>query len=98
MKIPKPLRQAIVSRLRSEPRPQSASELTAPVNDSVKPSYRKTAKQMAFVLKQMKRDGDVVVARAVKNGMTAHGNERSRVEYTLNHEVHDPDIVQEGSE
>ena len=53
---------------------------------------------MAFVLKQMKRDGDVVVAKEVKNGLTAHGNERSRVEYTLNHEVHDPDVVQEGSE
>lgn len=98
MKIPKPLRQAIVNRLKNDPRPQSASEITDPVNGVVKPSYRKTTKQMAFVLKQMKRDGDVVVAKAVKNGLTAHGNERARVEYTLNHEVHDPDVVQEGSE
>ena len=66
------------------------------MNNAVKLSYRKTPKQMAFVPKQMK-DGDTV-AKEVKNGLTAHGNERSRVEYTLNHEVHDPDVVQEGSE
>ncbi len=95
MKIPKPLRQAIVDRLRADPRPQSASELTEPVNGAIKPTYRKTPKQMSFVLKQMKRDGDLVIAREVKNGTTAHGNERTRKEYTLNHEVHDPDIVEE---
>ena len=98
MKIPKPLRQAIVNLLKTETRPLSSAEIAESVNDTVKPSYRKTTKQMAFVLKQMKRDGDLVVAKEVKNGTTAHGNERSRVEYTLNHEVHDPDIVQEGSE
>ncbi len=98
MKIPNPLRQAIVNRLKTESRSLSSGEIAESVNDSVKPAYRKTPKQMAFVLKQMKRDGDVVVAKEVKNGITAHGNERSRVEYTLNHEVHDPDVLQEGSE
>ena len=50
---------------------------------------------MAFVLKQMKRDGDILVAKETKNGLTPHGNERVRVEYVLNHEVADPDIITE---
>ena len=50
---------------------------------------------MAFVLKQMKRDGDIIVAKETKNGLTPHGNERVRVEYVLNHAVEDPDIISE---
>jgi hypothetical protein len=53
---------------------------------------------MAFVLKQLKREGMVIIASEVKNGLTASGNERSRVEYCLNHEVEDPDVVEEGEE
>jgi hypothetical protein len=53
---------------------------------------------MAYILKQLKREGMVVIASEVKNGYTASGNERSRVEYTLNHEVEDPDVVEEGEE
>lgn len=68
------------------------------VNPEVRPNHRKTARQMAFVLKQMERDGDLTIAKETKNGLTAHGFERSRVEYILNEAVDDPDIIEEEGE
>tara|TARA_B100000886_G_scaffold179796_1_gene123327 strand:+ start:1678 stop:1908 length:231 start_codon:yes stop_codon:yes gene_type:complete len=73
----------------------SSSQISEAVNPTVANSHRKTPREMAFVLKQMKRDGDILVAKETRNGLTPHGNERVRVEYVLNHEVADPDIIME---
>lgn len=97
-RIPKNLRMAIIGRMKADPRPMKSGAVAEAVNPIVPQSSKRTAKQMAFVLKRMVKDGDLVVATEIKNGMTAHGNERSRKEYTLNHEVHDPDVVTEGEE
>lgn len=95
MKIPKKLRAAIKNRLLTDTRPLSSREIAEVVNPEVAQGHRKTPREMAFVLKQMKRDGDIIVAKETKNGLTPHGNERVRVEYVLNHEVADPDIISE---
>ena len=95
MKIPNKLREAIKTRLMQDGRPMSSSQISEAVNPTVANSHRKTPREMAFVLKQMKRDGDILVAKETKNGLTPHGNERVRVEYVLNHEVSDPDIITE---
>lgn len=95
MRIPKKLRAAIRNRLLTDNRPMSSSQISELVNPEVAQGHRKTPREMAFVLKQMKRDGDIIVATETKNGLTPHGNERVRVEYVLNHEVADPDIITE---
>jgi hypothetical protein len=95
MRIPNKLREAIRNRLLTDNRPMTSKQIAEVVNPEVAQGQRKTPREMAFVLKQMKRDGDIVVAKATKNGLTPHGNERVRVEYTLNHEVADPDIITE---
>ena len=95
MKIPKKLRQAIRDRLMNDNRPMSSATIADAVNPVVAQGHRKTPKQMAFVLKQMRRDGDVIIAKETKNGLTPSGNERVRVEWALNHEVADPDIISE---
>lgn len=94
-RIPKTLREAIVTRLKTDCRPMSSAEVAEGVNPEVSTSHRRTPREMAFVLKQMVRDGDLLIASEVKNGFTSHGNERARVTYVLNHEVEDPDIVSE---
>ena len=95
MKIPKKLRAAIRNRLLTDNRPMSSAQVAEAVNPEVAQGHRKTPREMAFVLKQMRRDGDIIVAKETKNGLTPHGNERVRVEYVLNHEVADPDIITE---
>ena len=95
MKIPNKLREAIKTRLMQDGLPMSSSQISEAVNPTVANSHRKTPREMAFVLKQMKRDGDILVAKETKNGLTPHGNERVRVEYVLNHEVAAPDIITE---
>jgi len=95
MKIPKKLRAAIRERLMADSRPMTSATIAEVVNPVVAQGHRRTPRQMAFVLKQMKRDGDVIIAKATKNGLTPSGNERVRVEWTLNHEVADPDIITE---
>lgn len=95
MRIPKALRNAIRTRLRNDTRSQSASDITLAVNPMVKKSNQRTVREMAFVLKQMRREGDILVSKETKNGITAAGSERSRVEYVLNFEAVDPDIVEE---
>jgi len=95
MRIPKQLRQAIKARLMQDTRPLTSKQISDAVNPVVSSGNQKTPREMAFVLKQMKRDGDVVVAKETKNGLTPHGNERVRVEYVLNHAVEDPDIISE---
>lgn len=95
MKIPKNLRKAIRDRLMADDRPMSSATIAEVVNPVVAQAHRKTPKQMAFVLKQMKRDGDVIIAKETKNGLTPSGNTRVRVEWSLNHEVADPDIITE---
>lgn len=94
-RIPKNLRTAIIGRMKADPRPMKSGAVAEAVNPIVPKGSKRTAKQMAFVLKRMVKDGDLVVATETKNGITAHGNERSRKEYSLNHEVHDPDVVTE---
>jgi hypothetical protein len=98
MRIPKALKTAIRARLQNEPRPQSPADIANAVNPTVASGHRRSPVKMAFVLKQLKREGMVIIASEVKNGLTASGNERSRVEYCLNHEVEDPDVVEEGEE
>ena len=95
MKIPNKLREAIKTRLMQDGRPMSSSQISEAVNPTVANSHRTTPREMAFVLKQMKRDGDILVAKETKIGLTPPGNERVRVEYVLNHEVADPDIITE---
>jgi len=82
-RIPKTLRQAIVKRLTTDLRPHNSREVTESVNPDVPQQHRRTARQMAFVLKQMVREGDLVIAHSEKNGTTAHGNERHRDTYTV---------------
>ena len=94
-RIPKALRQAIKTKLKTETRPLNSAQIADAVNSTVKSTYRKTARQMAFVLKQMTRDGDLLIAETTKNGYTSSGNERVRQTYVLNHEVEDPDIIGE---
>ena len=94
-RIPNALRQAIKQRLLTDSRPMSSQEVADGVNSTVSASHRRSPRQMAFVLKQMVREGDLIIASSIKNGLTAHGNERSRVTFALNHEVEDPDIVSE---
>lgn len=93
MRIPKALRRAIVKKLKTETTPLSSSDIAERVNNEVNAQNQKTPKQMAFVLKQLVREGTLIVASSVKNGINAHGNERTRDEYTLNFESEDPDIV-----
>ena len=95
MRIPKKLREAIIARLKNETRPLNSKQISEAVNPVVASAHNKNPKQMAFVLKQMKRDGDIIVAKETKNGLTPHGNERVRVEYVLNHAIEDPDIISE---
>jgi|TARA_R110001583_G_scaffold4543_7_gene26116 hypothetical protein len=97
MRIPTKLRQAIKTRLRTDPRPHSSRQITDSVNPEVKQSCRRTSREMAFVLKQMVRDGDLVITNETKNGLTPSGNERTRVEYILNLSVEDPDIISDES-
>ena len=68
MRIPKPLREAIISKLKSESRTLSASDIATNVNDQVKPQHRRNSRQMPFVLKQMERDGEVESVVISKNG------------------------------
>lgn len=96
MRIPNKLREAIKTRLMQDSRPLTSKQISEAVNPVVASSHRKTPREMAFVLKQMKRDGDIIVAKETKNGLTPHGNERVRVEYVLNHAVEDPDIISDG--
>jgi hypothetical protein len=95
MRIPKALRTAIRTRLMTDIRPLTTKQITESVNPIVTKSNQRTSRQMAFVLKQMVREGDLMVAKETKNGLTPSGNERSRVEYILNFETVDPDIVEE---
>lgn len=95
MRIPKALRTAIKTRLMTDIRPLTSKQITESVNPIVTKSNQRTSREMAFVLKQMVREGDIVIAKETKNGLTPSGNERSRVEYVLNFESVDPDIVEE---
>lgn len=83
MRIPKPLREAIISKLKSESRTLSASDIATNVNDQVKPQHRRNSRQMPFVLKQMERDGEVESVVISKNGFNHHGNARDRVEWII---------------
>jgi len=95
MRIPKALRTAIRTRLRNDTRPMTSKDISDSVNPMVKKSNQRTVREMAFVLKQMAREGDLIISKETKNGLTPSGNERSRVEYVLNFEAVDPDIVEE---
>lgn len=91
-KIPKAVRNAIKDRLSHDARPMTSGQIAESVNANVKLSQRRTPRQMAFILKQMERDGDLSSVVVSKNGINQHGNRRVRVEYLLA-AVEDPDVM-----
>lgn len=91
-RIPNAIRHAIISKLTEDPRPLNAGQVSCKVNEVVKGSHKRTSRQMAFILKQMAREGDLEKIEVSKNGINQHGNPRTRVEYALA-AIQDPDVM-----
>ena len=89
MRIPKKLREAIIARLKNETRPLNSKQISEAVNPVVASAHNKNPKQMAFVLKQMKREKfNGVELFAVENEQDAmKGINKSHL--IVNGELHD---------
>ena len=89
-KIPKSLKRSIVKALMSESREMTASQISERVNNDpdLPENYRKSPKQMAFVLNQVVRDMQGVESVVLsKNGTSHHGTERFRKAYKATYET-----------
>ncbi len=91
-KIPKTLKKSIVRALMSAPGddPLTAAQVATRVNDDpdLPEQYRKTPKQMAFVLNRLVADLDGVDAVVLsKNGVSHHGTARHRKGYTATYDT-----------
>ena len=88
-KIPKSLKRSIVKALIGED-VLTASQISERVNQdpALPENYRKTPKQMAFVLNQVSKEMEGVESIVLaKNGVSHHGNERFRKGYRATYET-----------
>ena len=83
-KIPASLKRSIARTLVTSDTDLTAAQISERVNSdpNLPENYRKTPKQMAFVLNQISRDVDGIKSVVVsKNGVSHHRNERYRKAY-----------------
>lgn len=89
-KIPTSLKRSIAKALITSDSDLTAAQVSERVNSDpdLPENYRKTPKQMAFVLNRISRDVSGIETIVVsKNGVSHHGTERFRKQYRATYET-----------